>query len=391
MAVAVIGSNSLSLGPIAPGISSDLEASVETVLYASAGYGLGTGFAALLLARWIDRFGPLRVLRVTFVILAVAFLGCAFANDVFALVLMQVLAGIATGVSLPAVYAEAARIAPTGHESRVLGKVLVGWTISLIAGVSLSALIADRFGWRSVFAVLCLLSVVVLYRFHRSFEHSARADQLSPGSADNQARKNRSTVSVSHAPAPSPVTAFAVKGVPLLLLLVACYMISFYASYAFVGDHVVQALQRPLSHNAGVAIAYGCGFGLAAMLDSQLDRFSAVVATPVTLVSLAALYLILFFSDGFLMLVGWSFVWGLFNHLAVNVLIARLSAADERQRGTVLGLYSGVTYLSMSLATVLAGLVYPLVGWPGINLGGTVLCTIAAMLSLPAARSKARA
>ena len=91
MVVAVIGSNSLSLGPIAPGIATDLAASVETVLYGSAGYGLGTGIAALLLARWIDYFGPLPILRITCLILALAFAGCALATNVSVLVVMQIL------------------------------------------------------------------------------------------------------------------------------------------------------------------------------------------------------------------------------------------------------------------------------------------------------------
>jgi len=84
-------------------------------------------------------------------------------------------------------------------------------------------------------------------------------------------------------------------------------------------------------------------------------------------------------------LVAMAFFWGLFNHLAVNVLIARLGNADSAQRGTILGLYSGITYLCMSLATLLAGLVYQAAGWPVLNLAGTALCLLAALISLPAA------
>lgn len=373
MAVAVIGSNSLSLGPIAPGVAAELGTSVESVLYGSAGYGLGTGLAALLLARWIDRFGPVPVLRITFLVLSIALLACAFSPGVFFLVVTQLVAGLAAGVALPAVYSLAARMAPAGHESRVLGRVLVGWTISMVGGVSLAALLADLLGWRSVYLAIALLSLVVLYHFHRMLTAMTPAIGRSDSSDDMAA-------------APSPLTAFSVPGVPLLLIMVAFYMMSFYASYGFVGDYVVHYLKYPLSANAWVVIAYGCGFGIAALFDTHIDRFNPIVATPVTLFLLALVYLSLFISDSYRALVAIAFMWGLMNHLAVNVLIARLSAADPRQRGTVLGLYSGITYLCMSLATLIAGVLYVRSGWPVLNLWAAGLCVLAALLALPQAR-----
>ncbi len=371
MVVAVIGSNSLSLGPIAPGIAAELNASVEAVLYGSAGYGLGTGMAALLLARWIDRFGPARMLRITSLVLLLAFTGCALAPGVVVLVIMQTLAGLAAGVALPAVYAQAATISPPGHESRVLGRVLLGWTVGMVGGVSIAAFLADFLGWRSVYAALAVLSLLVLLHFHRVV-----SDLF-------QALSTSSTASTTTAP--YALSAYRVPGVPLLLLLVAMYMTSFYGVYGYVGDHVVQSLKLPLSANAWVVAAYGCGFGMAALLDAQIDRFNAVVATPVALFLLAMVYSALFIADSFALLVLLAFFWGLMNHLAINVLIARLSAADPQQRGTVLGLYSGITYLSMSVATVLAGLLYARTGWSPLNLVAAGLCVVAAILAYPAA------
>lgn len=369
LAVAVIGSNSLSLGPIAPGIAVELGTSVERVLYGSASYGLGTGLAALLLARWIDRFGAVRVLRITFLLLFTALLGCALSPGIVLLVLTQLIAGIAAGVALPAVYAQAALMAPPGYESRILGRVLVGWTISMVGGVSLAAMLADLAGWRSVYLTIAGLALLVLYLFHRML-----------------AVANESTMPVQGSIAPSPLNAFNVPGVPLLLLMVALYMMSFYASYGFVGDYVVHTLNYPLSANAWVVVAYGSGFGIAALFDAQIDRYNPILATPVTLLLLAAVYIALFISDSYQALVALAFVWGLMNHLALNVLIARLSAADPKQRGTVLGLYSGITYLCMSLATLIAGVFYAVSGWPVLNVVAACLCAVAALLAFPQAK-----
>jgi len=92
-------------------------------------------------------------------------------------------------------------------------------------------------------------------------------------------------------------------------------------------------------------------------------------------------YLVLSLPLSFTWLVTVSVLWGIFNHLALNILMARLSAVDPQRRGTVLGLYSGVTYLCLGVATLLAGFVYPVTGWQRINLLAVLLCAGAAALS----------
>lgn len=78
------------------------------------------------------------------------------------LVAAQAVAGIAAGVAMPAIYASAAAIAPPGRESGTIGVVLTGWTVSMVAGVSLSAVLADLVHWRAVFAAVAVLSAIAL-------------------------------------------------------------------------------------------------------------------------------------------------------------------------------------------------------------------------------------
>ena len=61
--IAVIGSNSLVLGPIAPAVAASFGTSVPAVMAASAAFGLGTSASALLLARYIDGVGARRMLQ----------------------------------------------------------------------------------------------------------------------------------------------------------------------------------------------------------------------------------------------------------------------------------------------------------------------------------------
>jgi predicted MFS family arabinose efflux permease len=130
--IAVIGSNSLVLGPIAPAVAASFATSVPMVMTASAAFGLGTSASALFLARYIDRVGARRMLQGALLLLGLALVASAAAPTVMALVAAQLLAGIAAGVAMPAIYASAAAIAPPGRESGTIGVVLTGWTLSMV-------------------------------------------------------------------------------------------------------------------------------------------------------------------------------------------------------------------------------------------------------------------
>ena len=69
---------------------------------------------------------------------------------------------MAAGVILPAAYGSASLIAQPGQEARTLGRVIAGWSVSLVAGVPLSALISDAIGWRATYGVLALCAAVAL-------------------------------------------------------------------------------------------------------------------------------------------------------------------------------------------------------------------------------------
>ncbi|TGW05973.1 MFS transporter, partial [Mesorhizobium sp. M2D.F.Ca.ET.145.01.1.1] len=160
--IAVIGSNSLVLGPIAPAVSVSFSTSVPMVMMAAAAFGLGTSASAVFLARHIDRVGARRMLQAALLLLALALVASAAAPTVTALVAAQLVAGIAAGVAMPAIYASAAAIAPPGRESGTIGVVLTGWTLSMVAGVSLSAVLADLVHWRAVFAAVAVLAALAL-------------------------------------------------------------------------------------------------------------------------------------------------------------------------------------------------------------------------------------
>lgn len=364
--IAVIGSNSLVLGPIAPAVAASFATSVPMVMIASAAFGLGTSASALFLARYIDRIGARRMLQGALLLLALALLGSAVAPTVTALVAAQLVAGTAAGVAMPAIYASAAAIAPPGRESGTIGVVLTGWTLSMVAGVSLSAVLADLVHWRAVFAAVAILAVLALCGLAMTSLSDARKD----------------------GPAPTPLDALRVPGIVPLLVACAAFMTAFYGVYAYLGDHLHTGLGRPLSANGLAALAYGIGFGTAALLDGVIDRIGARRVMPFAYLLVAIVYLaIAAASDNFGLTMALVAAWGLANHFGLNVLVTCLTALDPARRGTVMGLNSAVTYLAVFIGTTGFGPLYSSLGFAASALAAALLMLIAAAAAAwPSAR-----
>lgn len=359
--VGVIGANSMVLGPIAPAVASSIGADVPTVMMAAAAFGLGTAASALFLARLIDLVGSARMLKFTMMLLGAALLLCAASPSVAVFIAAQLIAGMASGIALPAIYASAAAIAEPGRESRTIGKVLTGWTLSMIAGVSFSVVLTELFSWRAVYvSVSCLaaLALIALVRLNMQ-------DRPAAGMA------------------PSPLSALGLPGIKSLLVVCGAFMTAFYGIYAYLGDHLHQDLGLPVTANGGVAIAYGAGFGCAALLSGMVDRFGPKRLMPLVLLVAAIVYLgLAMLSSSLLGVICLLFVLGLVNHLGVNLLIQRLTAIDPAKRGTLMGLNSAVTYLAVFAGSSSYGPLYTDHGFTTVSLVSLGLMIIAVLTCL---------
>lgn len=355
--IAVIGSNSLVLGPIAPEVARTLGSNVALVMSGSAAFGLGTAASALLMARHVDRLGARRMLLWALLGLSAALALSALSPAVPALAAAQLAAGVASGIALPAIYASAAAVAPPGRESRTIGVVLTGWTLSMVAGVSLSAVVADYVHWRAVYAVVAMLALAASL----ILKVSRYRDVPAPG------------------PAPQPLAALRIAGVKPLLIACAAFMSAFYGVYGYLGDHLHSDLGEPVSANGIVALVYGIGFGAAALLDGIVDRLGPRRVMPFAFLAVAAVYLgFALAGDSFISVLVLTFVWGLTNHFGLNVLIMRLAAIDPARRGTIMGLNSAVTYLAVFAGTTGFGPLYATRGFAFAALTALVLMLIAA-------------
>ncbi len=357
--VGTVGANSLALGPLAPALAVSYESNVVTVMHAAAAYGLGTALGALGLSPLIDMFGTSRSLLCALICIAFAFACSALAPDVGWFIAAQAFAGLAAGLALPASYAFAAQVAPAGRESEILGRVLVGWTLSLVVGVSLSALVADLIDWRWVygtFALLTLLVLIFLIQIRTALPDLAN----DPGRNNTVAVKRSARITWPHATLRLP-------GVGPLLVICFGYMIAFYGVYGYMGSHMSNDLGMSISANGLISLCYGTGFGIAVFGDRIIDRHGVPALMPWALFLLAITYgLIAIGAASVYMLLGVCIIWGFMNHFGLNLIVAGLSSISCQKRGAILGAYSAITYMAASAGALIFGALYAASGFPSL-------------------------
>ena len=356
-AIAVVGANSLILPPIAAVVAADLGVAAPQVIHAMAAYGAGTALSALLLAPRADMIGADKALRQACVVLMIALLLSAVAPNALFLVLAHGLAGLGAGMALPAIYGLAGQVGPPGQEKQTIGYILTGWTFSLVGGVVVAAVLTDLAGWRSVYLLLLALTVGAWHLL---------------GRCDMQVKLVATTPT-------SPLTALQVPGLSRALFSNAMLMLSFFGAYSYMGTHVVVELGRSGTAAGMITMAYGAGYGFAALLNRFVDRlprahamalaFGGLCLTYVAMTLLAQIYVGLFLA---------ALIWGVFQHFGLNAIVARLNALEPRQRGAIMGLNSATTYLCVTGGALSYGLPY---GWGGIAacIAVSALCTALAV------------
>jgi predicted MFS family arabinose efflux permease len=286
--------------------------------------------------------------------------------------LAQALAGLASGVILPATYALAASTAPLGQEAQALGRVLVGWAVSLVAGVPLSIWVAGLLSWQASFMLLALAPAlaaglfVLLPNLGRATAR-ARAGAAVPQGLLDAVRR---------------------PGVADLLLVCLLFMTAFYGAYAYLDDSARRALGLGAGEAGWLVLAYGMGFGLATLGDRLVDRLGAARLFPVVLAVVALIDLILIPATASVAFLLGAAAWGFANHFGLNILVLLLSRAGGERLGAVLSLNRAETYAGTFLGAGGLGLVSEAWGYAPVASIASACCAVAALVARQAHRDE---
>jgi len=358
--LALSGSTGLVMAPLLTDIAKGFDTSPATIGRAMAGYGAGTALTALWLGQSLDRIGVLRALRLALALGGIAMIGSGFATGWQTLLLAMFVAGLSSGVVLPACYAVTSAISPKNQENRYMARILLGWSIAMVAIVPLSGFAAEFLGWRLTLQLLGIAILIMLLPLSR----------LKPIRLTNSAPSRM-----------SPLKPLLKPDGALIYGICMLWTIGFFGIYTYLGDY--SRVRFDVSSGAAglVAMAYGLGFGLAIFGISLLRRIGNKSALSLSLLIVGIMLGSMFLPPFFALLILLIGFWGLADHFLNNLLIVRMNSLAPENRGTVMGLYSGTVYFGASLGALLLGMVYDKFGFTGVALTMVGLHFIAFLLS----------
>lgn len=131
-------------------------------------YSLAAGCSALLASSQADRFDRRHALLFCYAGLMLATLACGLSNSFYTLLAARVLAGIFGGVIGSIALAIVGDLIPVERRGQAMSWVMLGFSISAVAGVPLGLWLAAQSGWRMPFFALtaiCAFVAVAMVRF----------------------------------------------------------------------------------------------------------------------------------------------------------------------------------------------------------------------------------
>ncbi len=358
LVVCIVGAQGLLLSPLLINLTLTFNINEAEAARAIAVYAGATALSAFFLARFIDVWGAGRVIRLSMVVMMLGFAMAGLAPRFYWLLAGQIIAGIASGVLLPAAYNLTTHIAPPERRAATTGRVLFGWSVAMVAGVPLAAVIADLASWRMAFGSLFFLAVLGL----------VASLILLPSSLGHQGME----------PAPISLRALKVPRVGRTLALGFAFMLAFYTCYAFLGTYLRQKLNLSAGQASSFVLAYGACFGVASLISRLIDRWGEErILTPL-LLTIAGLYAVMTlgipsFWYG-MALIG---LWGFLNHFVLNMIVNILARANPKRLGETLGINSSLTYVASLVGAGVIGPLYVPFGYPLLSALGCLWLLLA--------------
>ena len=369
LGVFAVGSEALVISPLLEDIADDFGTSVGAAGLSVSVYGLAVAVVAPA-AGWVaDRVSRRGAILWGLVVFAVAGAFCAVAPSLLGLVAGRALCGVGSGLFLPAAYAWVGDEVPYGSRARVMGWVIAGWALALVAGVPLGGLIGEVAGWREALAALAGLAAVA----------TVLAVRLLPAGSGAARSGDAARVGLRRA--------LAEPAVRWLLAVNLLDMLAFYGVYTYLGSFLREELEVRSGVAGALILAYGAGVALMSVNGGVIDRLGKARTATLTQVALTAIYVGLpWLAAVPVALVLLLVVMGTQQAGFLTAMATLATNAMPEGRGAVVALMSCTTYIGVTLGAAAMG---PVFAGPGYAVIGAVCAAIAAAAAVLSLRLRA--
>ncbi|WP_215330738.1 MFS transporter [Polynucleobacter corsicus] len=364
--------------PLGPEFIRELNINTHEFGLLLSSYTFAAALAGVFATYFVDRFERRVLLLSLYACFIIATLVCGLAPDYHSLFIARAFAGAFGGILSSLVQTIVADSIPFERRGKALGTVMSAFSVSTVAGVPLSLLLANNIpylGWRAPFFFIALISTLILYLGYRNIPRiSGHLQHTHEGSRLSQIWN----IFVAH----QHLRAFFFMA---LIMLTGFSVIPYIALYLTSNVGV---------ENSYISLIYLCG-GIATLMSSRLighmaDRYGKTrvfrVLAVISLVPLLVttnlipvpLWVVLINSTAFFVLI---------SGRMIPAMAIASQMVEAKIRGTFMSLVGSVQMLASGLASVLAGMVvtigtdgkmehYNLVGYGAALCGLLTFCLV---------------
>ncbi|OYN93567.1 MFS transporter [Enemella evansiae] len=323
-----------AIGPMLVMMATDLGEPLAAVVALAGAYFLAYGLSQPLWGVLSDRLGRVRLIQFTLLVGGAASIASGFAPNLAVLLVLRIIAGACFGAVVPTSLTYVGDTVELSARQRALSDLMATMAVGTALATALSGLLAHSFGWRSVFVLSGVCSLIPGLLVGRLPEPQRApvagniAVQLQTAIANRWALLLYALVMVEGGALLGMLTllppALSEHGVNVSLAGLAT------AAYG-VGVMAFSRLVRPLARRWPM-------WGLLLLGGVQLAIGFALVSWRVNVVTVLITSLAL---GG-----GWAFMHSSLQTWATSVV--------PQVRGTVVALFAGSLFVGSSLATYLA-------------------------------------
>lgn len=329
--------------PLGPFLIGTLGISTDEFALLIASYSFSAAAAGLLIAPIVDRFERKRFLLGIFIAFAIATLLCALSPGFMTLLLARGMAGVFGGMMGAMVHTMVADAIPYHRRAKATGFVATAFSVSSIAGVPISLLLADTLGWQAPFVLIALLSTGLIW-----FGCLVLPDFRAHLDTRREERAIRQMIRV--ALEPNHLLAMLLTA---LIILGGFTVIPYITLYAIANVGIPRD-QIPTIYFLGGAAT----FVTARLIGVLADRFGKVMVFRIVAIG-ACLPVLLVTTVPQVSLGVWLIITTLFFVLVSGRMVPLLAivgaAVKPQERGTFLSLNATVQSMAMGLASMIGG------------------------------------
>ncbi|SFM10002.1 MFS transporter, DHA1 family, purine base/nucleoside efflux pump [Paenibacillus sp. 1_12] len=350
------------LDMIATNINVSIGLAGQLVAMYSIAYAVGTPILIALTSK-IDRK---KLLFIALLIFLIGNVIAVLSPNFTILMISRAILGVSAGVFAVVALGIAAQIAPPEKRGSAIGTILMGTSLALVVGLPLGTLIGEYMGWRWIFAILGIITIIPIIAIVKAIPKMSGQETI-PLSKQLSVLKDFKVISG---------------------LLTSLFFIT---GYSVVSTYLAPLLRENAGLNTNTISLVLLGMGLMAVVGARVGGYGADKwgVAPTLIVSLLIHVIALFFLPfAAVTFVGALFILALWMLGAWTTAPAQqfyLVTTAPKSTEIILSLNSSAFHLGVALGAALGGVVVERltlssIGWVGGLV--VILATVFAVISI---------